>query len=219
MAWTFSQMQDKVLGWLDDTADVDRMRVMCQQVLNDANLARSTEYPWPFMRSTATLIMVALTRTYTLPADFYRPLYLYNTNTKQYLSEVGPRGLQELGPDPSNAPYPWGNMYGVSQPFYFSGSSITLLQDPTPGDTVTLVYYKTPVEMSANTDLPALPWPHAQVLVYDAVLDLKMYAAESTDLVGFWTRKRDDALYRLYEAYKGDQALGAWTGFVHPSEV
>lgn len=229
MAWTFLQMQDKVLGWLDDTGDDDRMREMCKQVLNDAQLARTTEYPWAFMRKTATLTpLTAGSAVFALPADFYRPCSLQVPGTNQWMTEISMRGRQQLGPDPAStvATTVYGNIYGVSYPFYYDSTTVSGAarravvcadtgQVPT---SITCIYYYYPTEMSANTDLSALPSPHEQLLVYDAVMDLKTYASESVDLIPLLARKRDEALARLYESQKGDQTLGAWGSYTHPQE-
>lgn len=233
MAWTFAQIQQKVLGWLDDTGDTDRMLAMCKQAIADANIARATEYPWPFMRSTATLAPVSAgSKIYALPGDYYRPLYMWDTSTKSYATEVSMRGLQLTGPEPSVSPWPVGHGYGVTLPFYFDQTTVTSGSPPVTearrslvfiGDTVpstlSCVYYRQPRDLSADADLPDLPWPHAQLLVWDAVLDLKAYASESPELIPYWSKKQREALQRLYESQKGDQALGAWGSYVHPSEV
>lgn len=229
MALTFLEMQNKVLGWLDDTSDSDRMRDMCKQVLNDSYLARTTEYPWPFMRKSTTLSPTTVGGSvFALPADFYRPCSLQIPGTNQWMTEVSMRGRQQIGPDPAavTASSVYGSVYGVSYPFYYDSTTVSGLprrsvvcldtgQVPT---TITCLYYYYPSEMSANTDTCVIPSPHEQLLVYDAVIDLKAYASESVDLIPLMARKRDEALARLYESQKGDQTLGAWGSFVHPQE-
>jgi len=221
--WSFGGMQAQVLGWLDDTGDQDRMRTMCRQVLNDANLARATEYPWGFMRSTATLTpLTPGSATFALPADFYRPCFAQVPGVNAWMTEVSMRGFQELGPDPPASPYDL--LYGLSTPFLYDSTtvsgaprrSLVCLRD-VPAS-ISITYYRYPVPLVADADLSALPRPHDQLLVYDAVLDLKSYAAESIELLSYWMQRRDGALRRLYESQKADQTLGAWTAFVHPSQ-
>lgn len=231
MAWTYLQMQNKVLGWLDDTADQDRMRAMVQQLLNDANIARSTEYPWTFMRASATLTVTSGNPVVALPADFYRPWHIPVSGTNEFATEISARSLQELGPTPSSSQWPYSTMYGLQTPFYYDTTTVTvgetterrkaivLLTTPTSSSTMTIKYYKTPTEMTNDADLPNIPWPHSQVLVYDALLALKAYAVESPELLPFFVKQRNEALYRLYESEKSDQTLGSWGSYIHAQDV
>jgi len=233
MAWTYLQMQNKALGWLDDAGDSDRMRAMVQQVLNDANIARATEYPWTFMRATSTLTVTSGNPIVALPADFYRAWQIQVPGTNEFAMEIPARSIQELGPNPSLAPWPYNTLYGLQTPFYYDTTTVTsgdppvtetrkaivLVISPTSSSTLTLKYYKNPTEMTLDGDYPDIPWPHSQVLVYDALLDLKAYAAESSELLPFWIRRRDDALRRLYESQKSDQTLGSWGQYVHTQDV
>jgi len=229
VAWTFLQMQDKVLGWLDDTGDNDRMRTMCKQVLNDAQLARATEYPWSFMIKTVAGIapITAGSGLYSLPADFYRPLVCWDVGGQRMMTEVPPRSFEVIGANPALT-IGAGYLSGVYRPFiYRRGQAVVegvlvnnifvqcLDEGQTYPASINVSYYAVPSELSADADLSVFPFPHEQLLVYDAVLDLKTYASESIDLIPLIARKRDDALRRLYESQKAAQTTGAFGGYVH----
>ena len=208
--WNFGQLQQKVLGWLDDTEDTGRMLAMAKQSLNDSNIARSSEYPWRFMRTTSTLTLSLVSHVYTLPLNLYRLLYLKNTRTNQLLVEVPVLSLQELSGTPVAMPN------DTWTPFYFTGTrEITTMVDATMADPIEVGYLKNPTEMTLAGDFPDLPWPHSQLILWDAMLDLKSYAQDSVSLIPYWLKKRDDALYRLYEAYKSDQTLGSYGQYIH----
>jgi hypothetical protein len=213
MATTFLAIQQKVLAWLDQTEDTGRLRTIVKQFINDAYLTRCTEYRWPFMRTTYDITLTTAT-TYALPADYHRPLYLWHTTRRMHCTEVPDRMLQELGMDATMTPA----AFSLDLPFYFEAGSLVLLFTPTAGEVLRLGYYFRPTDLEADDDLIRFPESHMRLLMWDAVCDLKMYATEMPELLPYWENRRKAAVTALYQAYQGNQVLGALGSGVHTTD-
>lgn len=184
MSLTFAQLKTKVLGWLDESDDNATVLANVEDALNDANAARVAERDWPFMLSgVLTLTLTPGTRAYTLDATFDKPYYFYN-RTKQKPLYIQP--LANL--DVKNAPWLSTGQTGEA---VLEGSTLRLAYTPDSPDVIEYQCFVKPTEMSADNDLPDIPYPYSRVLIWDALLDI---AAYSDDIpmakMELWTRKQ-----------------------------
>lgn len=87
---TYKQLQDDVLSWMADAEDDGLMRDLVKLALNASHKKILTSMPWDFMLwpEIETLSVSASERFYTLHPLYHRPLFFFNTTTKEYLEEV-----------------------------------------------------------------------------------------------------------------------------------
>jgi hypothetical protein len=179
MALTYLQLQDKVLGWLDEgtasDADADTLNRV-KEALAEADTERFIEHRWPFRipDADATLTLVAGQRVYDLDADFHIPLFFWNDSTNSPLIQVNEEHTQTRD-------YAGGLLddYFVSSPQYgaytIRNQKLVLLWTPSTTDTIRYNFYALPTEMEDDADLPNIPYPHSRVLIYDALLRMAEY--------------------------------------------
>jgi len=269
----YKDLQDQVLGWLDEAGDTSTTLTNVKNALNQAQQMRLAQEPWPFLRwsdQAETFTLSTSTRLYTLHPEFWRFEYARNQTSKQFLVEVPMRQLAEVGEDwnAGVAKTPYFRFVGVqpvsSQPsaasvvtivssdagdtgaskaitirgissgalvsntitpngltpvagtvsftrilavtkgaawtgtatltsnsaavtlltlgpseFGRSYRQIELLRTPDAADVVEYRFFRQPLAMSADNDIPDIPPPHAQILVWDALL---LFAGYNTDL-------------------------------------
>jgi hypothetical protein len=83
------------------------------------------------------------------------------------------------------------------------------LSIPVTGKTFNYQFYKKPRYMVRDFDIPDLPYPHSNILVYDTLLDLATFNELDSESVGIWREKQQKLLENLYlEALVGD-SVGA----------
>lgn len=93
--YTYKNLQDEVLAWLDDTST--STRTLVKNSLNQQHQKRLTSYDWWFMLwpDAVTFSSVVNQTRYSLHSEFYKPYYFFNQTTKSYLVEMNNR---QLGP-------------------------------------------------------------------------------------------------------------------------
>ena len=164
MALTFKNLQDKVLGWLDEVDDSTRVLANVKEAIAAANAERAGHHPWPFMRTSASLTLTAGVTSYTLATNVNTLERVYTTATGVPLVQVPRRHA-----DPSST---------VDRGFTWDGQTLSLLYTPTASDILTYVYVRQPIELSADADLPDIPYPYSRILIYDALLQLGLYSED-----------------------------------------
>jgi hypothetical protein len=213
---TFQDLRIQVLRWLDAFEELDTGSTLDRLVrlqLTDSAIARASEYPWPFMKSTYRLPVEPGTLRYSLPGNLGRLLYVWSPQGRQYATLVPDRHFMDLSIQPDGAP---GG--AVWMPYELQGNILVFLEQPAAAETLIVQFFRTPAKLLHPADLPNLPYPHSRLLVWDALLDLKSYAQ---DLSGapLWIAKRDQAVHDLYQAFKSGQALGEVPQFIHPGRA
>lgn len=88
---------------------------------------------------------------------------------------------------------------------------IHLLEAPSASETIEYRFYRKPLYLVNSYDIPDIPYPYSQLLVYDALLN---FAAYNTDLdisnrVQIWRAQQQQWEASLRNAYKNSQTIGA----------
>lgn len=196
MALTFLQLQNKVLGWLDESSSSTVVLANVKEAITAANAKRAAEREWQFMLDSDTVTLVVGTTEYTLAADINTLLSLYNSTTEVPLTEVP---LRHVTPGET-----------VLNGFTRAGRTLTLLFTPAATDTLTYRYYKQPTELSADGDFPDIPYPYSRVLIYDALLELGLYSEDlSPQKLQLWMMKQAELQADLYAAFLDGNSQGA----------
>lgn len=211
----FSDLQDKVLAWLDEgdhtTANpVTLARI--KEALIEADVERATSQRWPFMvqEPPLTFPLQAGVVNYTLDASFHIPVYFWNQTRKSPLrqypeDDVPSRDITSQGLIDD---------YFVASPqygaFLLRNQKIKLLWTPVATDTIEYQFYQLPTEMSANTDLPNIPYPYSRVLIYDALLSMVAYNEDIEPAkIQLWQDRQTKWQNNLLAAH--DQENNQWT--------
>lgn len=69
---------------------------------------------------------------------------------------------------------------------------------PTATETLIYRYFRKPRLMTRNFDTPNIPYPHSEILVYDALLDLATYNELDSESVNIWREKQMQLKENLY---------------------
>lgn len=171
MADTFLNLQDKALS--DDFAAA-KYRPLMKGWLNDAlhRIYRSTRMASGDQKATITL--TAGTDTYTLPATSIRVDSLRRPITGVTLSEAEVDTIDAM---PARS--------GVPAVYALVGTGLILRPVPAAAGTLELRYRFNPVDMTADTDEPALPSDYRHMLVSYA--RSKAFRLEDDpDMANFW---------------------------------
>lgn len=132
---TFNELRAQVLRKLGDAevTSTDNTYTVVGDFLNAAHKSRCVESDWSFMLWPIfdTFTTVASQRNYALNAEFQRPLYFWNRNTKQYLTEIPFRDFESQGVD-------WINDSGDASRFYL-GARTPLSVQPSSDSAITIV--------------------------------------------------------------------------------
>ncbi len=281
--YTFADLQQQVLATLDEAGDTSTTLTLVKDYLNQAQQARLASANWPFLRweEGETLTIVPQERFYTLHAEFWRPIYFFNTGTQEFCrlipermtSQTTNRWLTNQGrardfrwagyspvavqPDPTlpmvltssnaadsgaakvvsftgvynglvrtgsitpNGTSGVGSVTGFSKllrvtvhaPWVgvltLTNGSTTLLELapgelgrmhprielnllPTTADVIEYKFYRQPLKMYYDNDVPDIPPPHSQILVWDTLM---LFGGYNTDIrpqnIAIWKEMRD----------------------------
>lgn len=207
---TFAELQTEVLQYLDEVDDTDVTRTVVKQALNQANRQRALEQDWPFMLQHPPVYqtLVAGTRAVQLPTDCRRVHRLYNVTKGWDYQEVPPGNAPHYSlPSAAN---------GDTTLFLVRGEGpreLVFFAPPT-ADEVELHYYKLPTTLTADGDLPDLPEAHHDLLVWDALIRLKVYHSDGEGFSA-WTEFQREAHDALLWAY----GMGTHTVAGQPSYI
>lgn len=292
---TFKNLQDQVLGWLDQAGDTDITLTNVKNAINQMHQARLAQEEWPFLLwdSAETFTLSANDRFYSLHPEFWRPDYFRNTTSHEFLVETPRRSVAGTGEVPESdtgrGPYfRWAGVTNVnnqptsasvitivsssasdtgsanaitihgissgartSETINPSGTSsvagstsftkilkvtkasawvgtltvtsnagavtnltllpgeyarfyrqIELLRAPTQADTIEYRFFRQPSVLTADNDIPDIPPPHAQILVWDTLLLFAGYHSDlSPQAVKLWMglqKEMEDDMRRLW---------------------
>lgn len=85
-----------------------------------------------------------------------------------------------------------------------------LFNEPTGAETISYRFYRKPIYLTNSYDVPDIPYPYSQLLVYDALL---MFATYNTDMqsearIVMWQREQQSWENALRGATKESQSIG-----------
>jgi hypothetical protein len=205
---TFANLQTKVLGWLDESEDNTVVLANIKEALAQANTQRAVQHEWPFMLVSPTTLSLVVGQTdYTLASDFHIPRYFYNTTLGRPLHQ---RQRRHLPLDSA----PW-RTSAIEGDFELHGNTLSLLYKPTSTDTIEYQYFRQPAELSADNDVPDLPYPHSRILIYDALLELALYSEDITpEKIALWQKRQMEMEANLYAAYLDGNTRGSDGNFI-----
>lgn len=181
-----------------------------KQFLNDAQRSFATDATWRFFHTTQNYTLNVGTADITngsgLPSAFQTPnkLRITTSGYEQVLTPIQYDEFVEKYPsyenDDNSTPRYW----------YMKGDSIEVYPAPDTAFTVKLEYWKTPTELSADSDVPELPVDFREVLVLGA-----LQRAYKTDDDFDQAREIDDEmvalltnLKRKYSFIPGQKQMG-----------
>lgn len=93
--------------------------------------------------------------------------------------------------------------YGKSYPI------IRLLNAPTSTDTIEYRFRRKPLVMSSDNDIPDLPFPYSNLLVFDALLQVAGYNEVPDTSVQHWRKMQSEWETALFSELIGTSTLGA----------
>lgn len=313
MVLTFKDLQDRVMRVLDESATTSPTTLaLVKDFLNQAHQKRCVEFPWNFMiwPKEVTFSTSVGKQIYALHEEFYRPLYIRNLTTGEYLMEVPSRGIEEQGGDwtadlggSSTAKrfMYWGMQPVTQQPTTtstiiavststsdtgsktitiegelssglmttetlsmngttnVSGSTsfqeiVSVTKNTTFNGTATLIlnatsttvlslapavmgkqyktifipdeivtvesigyrFYRQPKIMVNDYDIPLIPAPHAQILVYDTLILMSAYLTDAgPQTLKIWQERSAQEQLALYQAYATEgQTVGGHSNYI-----
>lgn len=92
---------------------------------------------------------------------------------------------------------------------------IHVFQAPTSVETISYRFFRKPLLMVNENDVPDIPYPYSQLLVFDALLLLAAYNTDTMEKsIAMWSMQRDRWEESLRDAYKNSQTLGARSQYV-----
>ena len=99
--------------------------------------------------------------------------------------KVGATTMLALGP----------SQYGKQYP------TIEFVEKPSAARTFSYTFTRNPNVLTEDNDIPEIPYPHSEILVYDALLDLVTYRTDvNAAHVALWTIRRESILKQLHES-------------------
>ncbi len=88
--------------------------------------------------------------------------------------------------------------------------TIELLSLPTANEVVEYQFFRQPVTLSADNDVPDIPSPHSRILVWDALLMMAGYLTQtSAQAVGIWAKQQADMEADLLQTFLPGQTIAA----------
>lgn len=86
---------------------------------------------------------------------------------------------------------------------------------PDAADTIDYPFFKQPIRLSNNYDIPDIPAPFSDVLIYDASIDLQGFSRATSGELQRWHDQQQQITFNLENAYMDGQSLGAEASYVH----
>lgn len=92
---------------------------------------------------------------------------------------------------------------------------LEMLRVPDAGDTIEYRFFRQPSILSNNTDIPDIPPPFQEIVVYDALIRMAGYNTElNPQSVKVWEEQRDLLLEGMEQSQLEGQAIGAEVRYV-----
>jgi len=76
-------------------------------------------------------------------------------------------------------------------------------------------FYKKPLKLVNDYDLPQIPEEYDDILVYGALVDLQGYARGESDEFGEWIKKRDKLTNQMQQQYQQSRSVGARNSYIN----
>lgn len=183
MARTFTSVVAEALG--DDFAE-SKYGTRVGTWLNDALklMARSSRIP--LAEATSTPTIVAGTSSYPLPADFIRLVEVWNTATRDPLTEADPAWINDQAV-----------ASGVPYAYALSGNTIVFYPTPSAATTLQLRYIKTSADLSGTGAISGvIPDEYGDALV--AYCRWHLFRAEDDiEMSVFWKNEFNETFQKL----------------------
>lgn len=164
---TFKEIQDRTLDLLGKSDTTTRNRV--SNWINMGYQDFVLREVWPFREVTGTLNTVAGTQEYDLSTEFS------DIDEQNILSVSLQGGAEDKLPyvpfNQLRAEHPDLDSDGSSTPqkYYLKAGSIGFHPQPDAAITVFIDYYKTPMDLSADSDKPIIPKAYREALMHYAL--------------------------------------------------
>lgn len=97
MIHTFDYLTQMVMAQTDERGDTDSTLALVHEYINSAHQLRCAEMAEHFLIMAATLNTVAAIQDYSLHMLFDKPIYFYNRNCQEFLTETPSRSVQDEG--------------------------------------------------------------------------------------------------------------------------
>lgn len=166
-ASTYKEIQDRVLDQISKSDATTRNRIKNWINLGYHNFV--LRELWPFRETTDTIALVQGTQEYTLSSEFSN----LDSNSIQSVTIQGTnlRKLPFVAYNQLQASQPDLDFEGQSVPtmYYLRAGKIGFWPVPNGTDTISVDYYKTPTELSADADEPIIPVGYREALVQYAL--------------------------------------------------
>jgi hypothetical protein len=166
--------------------------------INDAQNDVYNEYRLRFMEDsedyTLTVGTADLTSGTGLPTNYVQALDIINTTSgkEATLTYTDIRNINDL------------TTTGIPTSWYIFDDTINLYPIPISADTVKLRYYKKPVELSDDSDVPEIPSEFQELLVMGAAYRC-LQVKDNYDQAGILQNKYDEILDKLVYKYSQSQ--------------
>lgn len=84
--------------------------------------------------------------------------------------------------------------------------TIYSMENCVTGDVIEYRFYRQPLFLVNDYDVPELPAPHGQILVWDTLISLGGYLTDiNSQTMAIWKMKQQEAQIALYQAYANEQ--------------
>jgi len=179
---------------LESTETTDTSKTINMVVLNNAGLVKNTTMTTDASNSTTP------TNSSISIASIIKLSKAATADWDGILTLKGPGGavLLYLNKDQLFAQYP----------------TIEFVEPVAAGRVYTYAFCRQPITMENDTDIPDVPFPFSEILVYDALLDMATYNSEMSEKhVALWTKRYMDLWKELAEQ-QDETIVGAQPRFV-----
>lgn len=152
MALTFKNLQDEVL---DAGFSSSQYLTYVKRWLNEAQRYVMAQTDLRGQEDLQTITTTATDNTYTLDADFLRMIHVADTETDDLLQGIAQAAFDDLDSTNTGRPQLW----------TVTVSTLYLYPTPDGAYSLTLRYYKSPPDLSADGDIPQLPEMYCHLMV------------------------------------------------------
>ncbi len=164
---TFLQLFTDLKGRCSLTDD-STYDTLLKQWLNAGQKAITRRYIWPFLQTEGTITTVASTETYSLASDVSYIYLLRNITSNRILTFISFSEFYHAYPNPTGTGSP--TLFRLSGNSQTAISAVPLWQVslyPIPGDVYSIKYpyYRKLVDLSADSDISAIPDEYHELMV------------------------------------------------------
>lgn len=200
MSYTLGALTSKVQQRVHDTGYSSSE---IHNYINDTQRDVFNEYRLPFMQTskdyTVTVGDSDITGGTGLEANFNQAIDLVYTSTGEQVVPYREFTDTDADPDDTTA-----HPTGAPQYWYKFGDTIHVFPAPSSAYTLTLRYYKTPTELTADADVPEIPSQFEEILVVGAAYRV-MQVKDNYDQAGVLENKYGELLQKLVMRYSQAQ--------------